>query len=311
MTEREHSAVVLGSVHMDLVARAKRLPGRGESVVGDHFSMSPGGKGGNQACQLALLGLNTFMLTRLGNDDFGRLLIAALKSKGVDTSFIAVDPSEPTGASTVFAAENDYSSIIANGAAGRLSTQDIKSAQAKIENADALVLQLELPVELSLYAAKIARSAGKRVVLNASPAPAYIGDIPKGFLEVTDVLVVNAVEAEVFLGRKMQINALANDATELAKKLKIEIVVITAGASGSAVFSAGQALYQPAFAASVIDTIGAGDAYLGTLVAGLVENLALKEILKRAAAAGAVAVSRQGAFEALPSRDDIDRLITI
>jgi ribokinase len=310
MTDRIPSAVVLGSVHMDLVARATRLPGRGESVVGSQFSMSPGGKGGNQACQLALLGLTTFMLTRLGNDEFGRQLTKALQSKGVDTSLIVIDPQAATGASTVFADDNDYSSIIVSGAAARISADDIERARGKIENCDALVLQLELPVGASFQAARIAQAAKRLVVLNASPAPADTSSFSKEFLAMVDVLVVNAVEAAVFLGRKINTNALAGDAAKLAQKLSIGTVVITAGASGSAISTKGMMLYQPALVARIVDTVGAGDAYLGTLVEGLIENRPLPDTLRRAAAAGAIAVSRQGAFEALPSRTEINQRVT-
>ena len=118
---------MLGSVHMDLIATAKRLPGRGESVVGEGFTTSPGGKAGNQACQLVKCGTDAFILTRLGDDAFGRQLFEHLTSRGVDPSLITVDASQPTGASTVFVAEGDYSSIIVSGAAGRLTAADIES----------------------------------------------------------------------------------------------------------------------------------------------------------------------------------------
>jgi len=107
--DRPPTAVVLGSVHMDLIATAQRLPGRGESVVGQGFTTSPGGKAGNQACQLVKCGTDASILTRLGNDSFGRQLLEHLGSHGVDPSLISVDEKEPTGASTVFVAEGDYS----------------------------------------------------------------------------------------------------------------------------------------------------------------------------------------------------------
>ena len=120
---RRPRVVVLGSVHMDLIATAARLPERGESVAGGTFAMAPGGKAGNQACQCALAGAAASIVTRLGGDAFGRELREAMARRGVDTSLVAIDPEAPTGASTVLAAEGDYQSIIAPGAAGRLSAE--------------------------------------------------------------------------------------------------------------------------------------------------------------------------------------------
>ena len=181
MNESEElSAVVLGSVHMDLLGTARRLPGRGESVVGQSFTMSPGGKGGNQACQLVKCGTSTSILTRLGDDMFGRQLFEHLTSRGVDLSLITVDASASTGASTVFAAEGDYSSIIVSGAAGKLTPADIEAQRTALEQADALVLQLELPVAISGSSGVDGQAKGRYVVLNASPAPDSLSEIPQG-----------------------------------------------------------------------------------------------------------------------------------
>lgn len=310
MTERRvPSAVVLGSVHMDLIATAARLPGRGESVAGGIFSMSPGGKGGNQACQLALSGTRTRMLTRLGDDMFGRQLLAALQAKGVDTSLIVIDDRAPTGASTVLAAEGDYSSIIASGAAANLSTADIDRAGAAIDGADALVLQLELPAAISGYAARIARNKGKCVVLNASPAPESFAALPRDLARSISVLVVNGVEAGRLLGHTLKPGDIPAAAAGLSARLQIETVVVTAGEAGSVAVRRGETARQTAYPAEVADTVGAGDAFLGTFVTGLLEDLPLKEALRRAAAAGALAVSRRGAYDALPARGEIDQFL--
>ena len=136
-------------------------------LVGPGFTTSPGGKAGNQACQLVKCGTDASILTRLGNDSFGRQLLEHLTSHRVDPSLISIDEKEPTGASTVFAAEGDYSSIIVSGAAGKLTSADIESRRAALEAADALVLQLELPPPISIAAARIAKAKGRYVVLNA------------------------------------------------------------------------------------------------------------------------------------------------
>lgn len=299
-------AIVLGSVHMDLVATSTRLPGRGESVLGNGFTMAPGGKGGNQACQLALAGIQSFMLTRLGDDLFGRELLAALKAKGVDTSLVSIDSKTPTGASTVFAAEGDYSSIIVGGAAAKLANADIEAARDMLTGSDALLLQLELPIEVSLRAAEIAKASGGMVILNASPIPDVIDGRLQSLLKLTSVLVVNGIEAERLLNQKMPP---LKAAQKLASQFAIATVVITQGAEGVVAFHAGTTISQKAYAAEVVDTVGAGDAFLGTFVAGMLNGLALPQILDRAIAAGAITVTRKGAYNALPNAAEVDAFL--
>ena len=305
----EPSAIVLGSVHMDLIATAQRLPGRGESVVGQSFTVSPGGKGGNQACQLVKCGTTTSILTRLGDDMFGRQLFEHLTSRGVDPSLITVDTSVPTGASTVFSAEGDYSSIIVSGAAGRLTPADIESRRAALEAADALVLQLELPVAISTAAALIATTKGRYVVLNASPAPDSLAEIPKDLLKAVSALIVNTFEAGRLLGRTFSNSDSPAAAAELGKKSGIELVIVTAGASGSSAVHRGEAVFQPSYFAKVVDSVGAGDAYLATFVTAQLEGLGLQQSMKRAAAAGALAVSRAGSSAGLITRRDINQFL--
>ncbi len=310
MGERQApTVVVLGSVHMDLIATADRLPGRGESVGGGVFTMAPGGKGGNQACQFVLAGARAHMVTRLGADAFGRELLGGLQAKGVDTALVALDPDHPTGASTVLAAEGDYSSIIAPGAAALLSAEDVERARPIMERADALILQLELPVAVSAMAAEIAAAGGKRVILNASPAPDSAEAIPEALWRATSVLAVNRVEAGRLLGRPVDGGPAEVDVVDLAQRLGIETVVMTLGTDGVVAVQGSAAVHQPAFPAEVVDAVGAGDAFLGVFVTALLKGLSLAEALRRGAAAGALAVSRRGVYAALPTRAEVDRLL--
>jgi ribokinase len=303
---RRPRVLVLGSVHMDLIATAARLPGRGESVSGGTFAMAPGGKAGNQACQCALAGAETQIVTRLGDDAFGSELREAMAERGVDTSLIAIDPEAATGASTVLAAEGDYQSIIAPGAAGRLSAADIERARPAIEAADALILQLEIAPEISARAAAIAAASGRMVVLNASPAPASWEAIPADLRQAATVLVVNRVEAGRLGADAATPEAVASD---LAAKTGAGIVVVTLGREGIAAVAGGEVVRQPAFPAAVVDTVGAGDAFLGTAVVALLEGRPLAVALRRGAAAGALAVSRRGVYGALPSREAVDAFL--
>ena len=295
---------------MDLIATAARLPGRGESVAGGLFTMAPGGKGGNQACQFALAGARVHMLARLGDDLFGRQLLAGLQARGVDTTYVAIDYEFSTGASTVLAAEGDYSSIIAPGAAARLSVDDVDCARPAIQRASALVVQLELPVAVSNYAAGIAAGMGKQVIFNASPAPQMWSTVPDSLWRATSVLIINSVEAGSLLGRSISPVQAAGALADLAARFGIQTIVITFGAAGSAAWSAGEVVQQAAFPAVVADTVGAGDAFLGVFSLALLEGLPVVAALRRAAAAGALAVTRRGGYDALPQRTDIDNFLS-
>jgi ribokinase len=272
---------------MDLIARALVLPEKGHSVMGHDFSMVPGGKGGNQACQCALMGAETFMLTGLGDDLFGRDLLASLQSKGVDTSHIVINATKATGASTVLAAADGYSSVIYPGAAAALTVAEIESALTALGALDALILQLELPVELVLAAARFGFSKNIPIVLNYSPAPATV---PEELLSLVSILVANDAEA----------NTLGN-----IDRFNIATVIITHGADGASARQGGKTYRQKAYPAKVVDTVGAGDGFLGTLIVGLCEGQDMPTALSWAAATGALAVGKAGGVTALPSLADI------
>ena len=306
---RRPRIVVLGSAHMDLIASADRHPMPGESLIGN-FDMAPGGKGGNQACQCALAGAETMLLTRLGNDDFGRALASALASKGVDTSLIVTDAEHATGASTVLSAQGEYASIIAPGAASHLTIEDIETARGAIEAADALIVQLELPAVVSAHAAAIAAKAGKTVILNASPLPSRLEDVPISLWQATSMLSVNAVEAGALLGRPVDVSSAAEAATLLARRLTLATVVVTLGANGSVVWCDEKLCTQPAVPAAAVDTVGAGDAFLGTFAVAHLEGQPPDAALRRAAAAGALAIARRGAYAALPTRAEVDLVVS-
>lgn len=304
------STVVIGSVHMDLIASADRLPRIGESVTGGVFSMAPGGKGGNQAIQLALCGIETTLVSRVGDDQFGAVLRSALSRKGVRIHRVAVDPERATGASTVLAAEDDYASIIAPGAAGALDAADLVAARHEIELASLAVLQMEL--DWTFVAGAIAECAALAtpVMLNASPAPSdprQFAQLPPGAVRW---LVVNQTEAAALAGHPVGgLRDVPAVAAALQASLDVPEVIVTAGGDGAVWRSGGQTIAQPAFRADVVDTVGAGDAFLGALAAGVIRGLPPEESLRRATAAGAIAVGHAGAHDAFPTSRQIDEFL--
>ena len=294
--------VVLGGAHVDFIAAASRAPTRGESIRGDEFSVAPGGKAARQAAQMSRCGAQVKLVSRLGGDHFGRLLRDALSTTGVDLLLTGTDQSLATGASAVFATEGDQASITVPGAANNLSPRDVERARDAIEAADALVLQLEINPETSATAAAIAAEAGRPVILNASPSPEAWSTLPEQLQESVDTLVVNKHEAERLAGgRGLDV--------EFVKHSGVRTAVVTLGAKGALVFENGGMHMIPAFPTAAVDMTGAGDAFLGAFVAARLFGAPTPDAVLRGAAAGALAVSRRGAFDALPEGEEIEAFL--
>lgn len=296
--------VVVGSVHVDLVASAARLPRRGETLPGTGFAIHPGGKGGNQAVQVALNGIRSTMIGRVGRDPFGERLRAALQAKGVDTTYLTEDEEAPTGASTVLTGENgDYASVIVPGAAGRLERVDLERARTAFDRADVLLVQLEIDPQTVAMAVEMGKVAGLSVVLNAAPAPADAAQLPARLWDGVDVLIVNQVEAEMLSGQVTDdVGRSAAIAETLMLRYALSAVVITLGANGAVLVRRDGVLRCGAWPIPmIVDTIGAGDAFVGTLAASLASGATLDDAVLLGNAAGALAVTRAGAHDALPT----------
>ena len=303
---------VAGSVHMDVVAVADRLPGKGESVVGHRASLTPGGKAGNQAAQAARNGAVTFLIARVGRDLFGDRLRAALQDSGVDTTYVTVDGHGATGVSPVLTgADGEYASIIVPGAGQRLRAEDIDAASDAFARSAVLLLQCEVPVHVSAYAAHVARSMGIRVILNASPVPADAAAIPAKMWSAVDVLIVNGTEAERLSGMAVGDAATAAEASDrLRQRFGIPAVVVTLGGRGVFARDERGVHTLPAWPVPVVATIGAGDAFAGVLASELARGRDLFDALPLANAAGALAVTRPGAHDALPTAAEIRAFLT-
>lgn len=247
---------VFGSVHMDVMAQAATLPEKATSGLAHSFSMSMGGKGGNQAVECVKAGAEVFMVTQLGDDDFGRSLITSLKQRGVDCSMVAIAAGMQTGASTVLSAPRGYTSLIYPGAAAAMASGDVAKRISSLAPIDMLVLQLELPMALSLAAARAVRAMRARVVLNPSPPAAVDPEL----LSLTSLLVVNETEAIAIAG--------SVNATDLAKMVTGQ-AVITRGADGCMASDGVTTWHQSAIEVPAKNTVGAGDAFLAGLCVAL------------------------------------------
>jgi ribokinase len=290
----------LGSANVDLVAYAPRLPRPGETVLGDRFAMSAGGKGVNQAVAVARAGGDCTVLTAVGDDEFAATLRAGLTGAGVHTGLVrtAAGPSGVALIAVDAAGENQI--VVAPGAHGTLDALH-EDELAAVRCAQALVAQLELPVTAVAEAARAAGAAGVPVVLNAAPAR----ELPPELLHATALLVVNRGEAEDLCG-----TGGASVEQLLATLIgRVPRVAITLGAAGAAYAGRdGTRLSVPAPRVTAVDTTAAGDAFVGALTVAWLEGRPIRAAIEWACAAGAACARTPGAAGSLPERAAIDLL---
>ncbi|MDT9687869.1 ribokinase [Streptomyces sp. P9(2023)] len=290
------SIVVLGSTNMDLVAFVPRAPARGETVTGREFRTIPGGKGANQAVAAARAGADVSMIGAVGTDDFGTRLHAALDSAGVDTDLLRTVEGPSGTAHIVVDDEGGNAIVVVPGANGTITALD-HGDEALIATADALLLQLELPLSVVIEGAVTARRLGVRTVL--TPAPAQ--QLPPELLAATDLLVPNEHEATALTG--------VADPLAAATALLVHVpeVVVTLGAAGSLYAARDHEPFAvPAPRVRAVDTTAAGDTFVGALAVALGEGRPVREAMAWASTAAALSVQRAGASSSMPYRSEID-----
>ncbi|MDQ7030353.1 MAG: ribokinase [Ardenticatenia bacterium] len=299
--------VVLGSLNMDMVIRAPRLPVPGETVEGHEFVTVLGGKGANQAVAAARLGAPTFMVGRVGNDGFGRALLAGLREAGVNAEGVWVDEGVRSGVAVIVVDQEGQNQIVlAAGANGRVGNDDVARLRPRLEGAAALLLQLEVPLPAVLEAAKAARAAGVPVILD--PAPAREG-LPNEVFRLADVLTPNEAEASCLAGFPVTTAEEAARAVRVFRQRGANTVIIKRGAQGIFWASdAGEGM-MPAFPVQAVDTVAAGDAFNAALAVALAEGRSFHQALVWGVAAGALAVTKHGAQPAMPTRQMLERFL--
>jgi ribokinase len=296
---------VVGSINQDFVLSVERRPEPGETVTEAQLSKGNGGKGANQAAAAALLGASVKFLGRVGDDGFGEPLVEALADKGVDTSLIEASPDSSTGTAFITVTPDGENAItVAPGANRSLSVEDVDDASDAIGDARVLVAQMEVPPEVVLRAVEIAARQGTRALVNLAPTT----EVPRKLLEKLDPLVVNEHEAAFLLGARVEgVDEALSVAPEL-RELGPRSAVITLGEDG-AVFSDGDSTrHVPSPEVEVVDTTGAGDAFVGALAGQLARNASLEDAVAYAVRAGAAAVTRRGAQGSLPTPEAIEAL---
>ncbi|MCT9080976.1 ribokinase [Streptomyces fulvoviolaceus] len=287
---------VLGSTNMDLVTYVEKAPQRGETVTGREFRTIPGGKGANQAVAAARAGAMVSMIGAVGNDSFGTRMRSTLEHSGVTTDHLRTTEG-PSGTAHIVVDDEGGNAIVvipgANGTVDHLVPGD----EGLIASADALLLQLEIPLTAVLAGAETARGHGIRTIL--TPAPAQ--PLPPELLAATDLLVPNEHEATALTGRTDPLAA----ATALLDQ--VPEVVVTLGAAGSLYAARGSEPFTvPAPQVTAVDSTGAGDTFVGTLAVAIGEGRPMREALTWAAAAAALSVQRAGASASMPYRSEIE-----
>ncbi|QZZ19769.1 ribokinase [Leptothermofonsia sichuanensis E412] len=301
------TAIVFGSINMDLVARTPRLPEEGETLLGSDFFMTPGGKGANQAVALAKLRVPTQMVGRVGADAFGQELLAHLKLAGVQTSSVLVDQDHHSGVAIITVADGGKNQIIGVlGANGQMGAGDVERLKVLLPQAQVLLLQLEVPLSAVRAAARAAHQAGVRVILD--PAPVQTTQLTDLY-PLLDILVPNEVEAGQLVGFSVNDPETAARAATVLRQQGANTVIVKLGGQGAFCASANEMFWVPAFAVEAVDTVAAGDAFAGGLVAALVEGLPLQQAVIWGAAAGALAVTRVGAQAAMSDRPEFEAFL--
>ncbi len=300
--------VVIGSLNMDLVARMARLPRPGETVHGDDFQTIPGGKGANQAVAAAKLGARVTMIGRVGDDSFGATLKQSLMEYGVSTEHVIETPGCSSGVALIGVdATGANSIVVVAGANGQLSPADVTQLSDVIASADAVVVQLETPVETIAEAIRLAQRAGVRVILDPAPAPARELAAP---LWSVDLISPNQTEAEVLTGIEVSDLDSAKEAARRLQQGGARDVVLKLGEMGSLVCAAdGTMAHVRARTATIVDTTAAGDAFTAGLAVALAEGRGLIESAEFGCAAGTLACTVFGAQPAMPDREAVNRFL--
>jgi len=306
MSEKPN-VLVVGSVNMDLVVRAKHMPRPGETILGEGFVTSPGGKGANQAVAVARVGGQCAMIGRVGQDAFGEGLLRALAAEGIDCEYVLPTPEAPTGvAMIVVDGCGENSIVVASGANSFLTPDDVYSHSGLFDRAAVVVLQLEIPLPTVRAAITVARRHNCKVILDPAPAPT---PMPAELSQV-DILSPNAHEAEIITGQKAVEERIdKNIALDLIAR-GAQAAVLKLGPRGSLVVTAdGQFARIRPFQVNVVDTTGAGDAFTGALAVAVAQGRPLPEAARLANAAGSLACTKLGAQTAMPSADEVRMLM--
>jgi len=300
-----NNILVIGSLNMDLSVGVDHIPAVGETVLGGSFATVPGGKGANQACAMGRIAGSCAFIGAIGNDGYGKLLQESLQKFRVETGGLTVKSGEPSGMAVVMVnKEGNNSIVVIPGANAALTPGDIDRRRKLIEECEILVMQLEIPLETVLHAAKLAKSMGKTVILDPAPVPE---DFPEELYQYIDIIKPNETELERLTGLGTKGKDYTLGAAVLREK-GVKNVLVTLGEKGAYFDSETEGRgFVAAYPVKAVDTTAAGDAFTAAVAARLCEGAALREAAEFAAKVSAMVVTRKGAQSSIPTMEEIKR----
>ncbi|MBN2327465.1 MAG: ribokinase [Candidatus Omnitrophica bacterium] len=294
---------VIGSSNTDMVVQCKKLPRPGETVLGGEFFRANGGKGANQAVAAARLGGKVTFVCHVGDDAFGRESLEAYKREDIDVSRITVDPGGPSGVALILVGEGGENMIaVASGVNAKVSPENVEFLHEVLTPGDIVLMQLEIPVETVMYAARIGREKDAVVILDPAPAPPE--GMPETIYPLLNYILPNQHEATMLLGSEDEPAKMAQE----FHKRGVRHAIITLGDEG-VVLSAELGDFElPSHYVTAVDATAAGDAFAGALAVALAEEYKTREAIAFAQIAAALSVTRRGAQPSLPKREEVEKL---
>ena len=295
---------VLGIFVADISFTGKKIPSSGETILGTNYNIGPGGKGCNQAIAISKLGGKVKFISKIGKDEYGRLALDTLKKNDVATNEIIQDQNLQTGVAGILIDKTTGKNAInvITGAPSTLTINEIKEKNDIIKNSKIFLTQLEIPKDVTLYCLKFAKENNVTTVLNPAPA----SDLSKEIFKYIDYFTPNEIEAEFYSGVKINNEIDAKKASLKLIDLGLKKIVITLGEKGVFYTDGKKEIYLKASPVKAIDTTGAGDAFNGGLVYGLLKNKSIEDILKLANKVAGLSTTKLGAGNAMPSINDLE-----
>ena len=298
---------VIGSVVIDLAVQTPRLPAVGETLLADNFKIGPGGKGANAAVAVKRAGAAAVLVGCIGDDDFGRMEMAALQKEGVNVDAVAIHPEASTGVGiAMIDADGENTILGVLGANDYLNPNDVAQALALHQDTlNAILVNFEVPEPAVAAAVQLGVDYGVPVIVDAGPTRPYT---PETWRNCT-ILTPNEQETETLVGYPVSDDATAERAARELLRMGPSAVVLHRGAQGALLVTPDDTIHVPSFSVDVVDTTGAGDAFSGALSVAVAEGLPLVDAIRRANAAGALAVTRLGTLPVMPTRQEVEAFL--
>lgn len=294
--------LVIGSSNTDMVIKCAHLPAPGETILGGNFFMNAGGKGANQAVAAARLNGDVTFIAKVGNDVFGAQAIELFKKENINTKYIFIDEENPSGVALINVDANGENCItVAQGANGNLSVDDLKNLTHVLEQANIILVQLEIPIKTIEYVAEFCFQHNIEFILNPAPARTLSDEL----LSKVSIITPNEKEAEMLTGIVVDDIESAKIAAKVLSDKGIETVIITLGEEGALLYLNNESYLMPSIKADAIDTTAAGDVFNGALAVAISELKNFKEAIHFANRAAAISVTRLGAQASAPYRSEL------